>query len=225
MPTANPVSLTSDASPTLERQFEQSDIYAFAKFCNNPKWQPFITGKYVPCRQCYNCRYTKKLMWQHRMVKESTKWARTFFVTLTYRNTDDHTYGTVQRYLKRVRRNTPDTLRYVATTEYESSGDRPHNPHHHLLIYGTHTLQTRHLTLKWKHGLTQAKLCRRIDTSQNINNGNGSTTRRIPANYVAKYIIKQGERVRASNGIGNNSDPQYPPFLSAYWIARVISTK
>ncbi len=212
MPYPNSVSLTSSATPTLETQFEQSNIFANTYQCNNPKWQSFINGQYRPCRQCYNCRNYKKYQWEKRIIRESAKWARSFFVTLTYRNIDDHSYRTLQLYLKRVRRALPHSIRYVATTEYESKGIRTDNPHHHLIIFGPHNLQTRQLTLKWKYGLTQAKLLRGINSTQRLHTGDGTRKNRNPARYLAKYIIKQGERVRASNGIGNNSDPLYPPF-------------
>ena len=143
------------------------------------------------------------------MVAEQNHWARHWFLTLTYRNTDDYNYETVQRYLHRVRKATPDKIRYVCTTEFESKGERDFNPHHHLIIYTAASARYKHIAPKWQNGFYFLKdVSHGLGTRQDIN----QSRLHKPAHYIAKYLVKQGERVRASQGIGKGGIDLPPPF-------------
>lgn len=109
----------------------------------------------IPCGQCLECRLNHSRMWADRMVLESMYHDESWFVTLTY---DDDHLETVQRYyadpdtgeaqpvlslnkrdlqlfLKRLRKNTGQKVRYYAAGEY---GTKTHRPHYHLIIFGLH---------------------------------------------------------------------------------------
>ena len=161
----------------------ESNIYAKSKTCSIPKWNNWLTGNYVPCRRCENCLHRKRSYWVHRMVREQHYWARVWFITLTYRNVHDHDYKNVQTYLKRCRRKTPDIIKYVCTTEFESKGSRSYNPHHHLLVYSTASSRYRHFSGKWDHGYATVK---------DVSSGLAKETR-LPSGVYdkpAKYIAK-----------------------------------
>lgn len=169
--------------------------------CTNPQFNPLALERpdfphWVRCRRCDHCLAVRRFQWVDRMRAEAGIWPRTWFVTLTYRNLDDYNYETVQAWLKRVRRRATQKLRYVCTTEHESKGGRAYNPHHHLLIYCGTSLTRREIEGPWHLGYTKAKLA------------NDSSIR-----YVAKYLAKGTERIRASSRIGcGNPLIDEPPF-------------
>ena len=89
----------------------------------------------------------------------------------------------IQRFFKRIRKNSKAKLRYLVVQELHKSGQ----PHYHALIHevsGTLTKAT--LQSAWTWGFSQAKLA---DPKTAI--------------YVCKYLTKsEGARVRASLGYG-----------------------
>ena len=89
----------------------------------------------------------------------------------------------IQRFLKRIRKNSGAKLRYICVQELHKSGA----PHYHLLIHEVEgTLTKAVLQAAWQWGFSNAKL---------------SEPHR--AIYVCKYLTKaQGSRVRASLGYG-----------------------
>ena len=91
----------------------------------------------------------------------------------------------IQRFLKRIRKNSKAKLRYICVQELHKSGE----PHYHLLIHEVEgTLTKAVLQAAWRWGFSQAKLA---DPKTAI--------------YVSKYLSKsQGARVRASLGYGHN---------------------
>ena len=135
----------------------ERNIYAYSRNCKIPKWNNFLRGTYTPCRRCDNCLYRKRKHWEYRMVQESHYWSRLWFITLTYRSTSDYNYKTVQDYLKRVRKQTPDAFAYVVTTEFESRGVRRFNPHHHILVFAHTSSRYRHFKTKWRLGYIHVK--------------------------------------------------------------------
>lgn len=89
----------------------------------------------------------------------------------------------LQRFLKRIRKNSKAELRYICVQELHKSG----NPHYHLLIHEVEgTLTKAVLQAAWRYGFSQAKLA---DPRTAI--------------YVCKYLTKgEGARVRASLSYG-----------------------
>lgn len=107
----------------------------------------------VPCGQCIACRIQRSREWANRCLLELTDHpdAPGYFVTLTYDDwhipyrwyADQHTGEAmlaqslfredVQLFLKRLRKNTGQELRYFGCGEY---GPQTFRPHYHLQIFG-----------------------------------------------------------------------------------------
>lgn len=140
------------------------------------------------CRKCPNCIRYRARQWIKRSLHERNKWPRAWFTTLTYADPSEHSYKNVQIWFKRVRKHHPDRLAYICTTETESSGEREYNPHHHLVVYGTENLKRRDLDNWWTHGNTDSQLLKGRSAA-----------------YVAKYIQKDYQRIRASSNYGTHT--------------------
>lgn len=166
---------------------------------------------WVACRKCERCLRRRRRLWTMRAAQEVTMAKRTWFVTLTLRpgqrylceciaKTRDVEYEQraqdvqdqerfaviveeIQRFLKRIRKNSGAKLRYILVQELHKSGE----PHYHLLVHEVSgTLTKSVLQAGWRWGFSQAKLA---DPKTAI--------------YVCKYLTKgQGARVRASLGYG-----------------------
>lgn len=108
----------------------------------------------LPCRKCVGCRLDKSREWANRVVMEQCYHDESWFVTLTY--DDEHlppAYPTdpatgeilsvhatlvkrdLQLFLKRLRKNSGQDIRYFAAGEY---GTTTYRPHYHLIIFGLH---------------------------------------------------------------------------------------
>lgn len=108
----------------------------------------------LPCRHCVGCRLDKSREWANRVLMEQQYHEESWFLTLTY--DDDHlppaypvdpatgeilsVHATLvkkdlQDFMKRLRKNSKQDLRYYAAGEY---GTQTYRPHYHLLIFGLH---------------------------------------------------------------------------------------
>lgn len=94
---------------------------------------------WLPCGKCEACLHERSKQWALRCVKESKKYDKTCFLTLTY---NDHflpqnnslVKSDLQKFIKRLRKAIePVKIRYFACGEYGSKGERPH---YHLCIFG-----------------------------------------------------------------------------------------
>lgn len=96
---------------------------------------------YVRCGSCYACRITRLRSWIFRFQQEETHCVSSYFVTLTY--STEHVpitelghltlnYKDVQLFLKRLRKENSNKIRFCCVGEYGSQGDRPH---YHLLMF------------------------------------------------------------------------------------------
>ena len=98
------------------------------------------SGKFVilPCGQCYACRIAKSREWASRCVMESKLHKENCFITLTYN--DEHLPSDMSlqkddftKFIKRLRKNTGEKIRYYACGEY---GDLYQRPHFHACLFG-----------------------------------------------------------------------------------------
>lgn len=106
-----------------------------------------------------------------------------------FRLLDKTVFGEIQQWLKRVRKNSGKTIRYLCITEAHKSGV----PHWHLLIHEPDTPLRYDADLKgsWGMGFSSFKLVRDA----------------AGAGYVTKYLSKAiGSQVRASLAYGKSSD-------------------
>jgi hypothetical protein len=110
--------------------------------------------QYIPCGQCIGCRLDYSRKWADRMVMESSFHENSWFLTLTYDQAhlpssklilDEQTGEVVdspfhtlvkkdmQDFIKRLRKNTNQKIRYYLVGEY---GDETYRPHYHLILFG-----------------------------------------------------------------------------------------
>lgn len=105
----------------------------------------------LPCRKCVGCRLAKSREWANRVVMEQQYHSDCWFLTLTYDDehlSTSHAIGAfgdilsvhatlvkrdLQKFLKRVRFNSGQAIRYYAAGEY---GTQTYRPHYHILLFG-----------------------------------------------------------------------------------------
>lgn len=95
-------------------------------------------GLEVPCGKCYLCRMKRRTEWSARLYAELPYWDRHSFVTLTYQDKDVPKNMSLrkidlQKFFKRLRKNTNRKLKYYAVGEY---GKKTWRPHYHQIIFG-----------------------------------------------------------------------------------------
>lgn len=92
----------------------------------------------IPCGRCIGCRLERSRQWAMRCVLESQLYERNCFLTLTYRDADLPSDGSVsvralQLFLKRLRKRYSDErIRFFACGEY---GSKRFRPHYHMLLF------------------------------------------------------------------------------------------
>lgn len=106
----------------------------------------------LPCRHCVGCRLSKSREWANRILMEQQYHEDAWFITLTY--DDEHlppaypvdsatgeilsVHATLvkadfQNFLKRLRFNSGQKLRFYGAGEY---GSQSYRPHYHVLVFG-----------------------------------------------------------------------------------------
>jgi len=149
-------------------------------FCSSPKVG--FRG-WVKCGKCRGCLKVRQNDWVRRAMIEFEAHPRTWFLTLTYRGEYEVGYDAVQKFLKRLRKNTGQKIRYLCATERGSKNNRLH---YHLLVHGAEALTKRMIIKEWPHGLTHMRLARDLTS----------------ARYVSKYTAKDAH-IRPSLGYGH----------------------
>ncbi|WGL31302.1 replication initiator protein [Dipodfec virus UOA04_Rod_868] len=108
----------------------------------------------LPCRRCVGCRLSKSREWANRVIMEQLYHDDSWFLTLTYDDENlrpaypcDEATGEIlsvhatlvkkdlQDFIKRLRFNSGQSIRYFASGEY---GSTTYRPHYHLLLFGLH---------------------------------------------------------------------------------------
>lgn len=108
----------------------------------------------VPCGKCLGCRMDYSRRWADRMMLEMEDHEESYFITLTYNDDhlpwnpmpDLHTGEIIdsvktlrkedlQKFIKRLRKQTGQDLMYFACGEY---GEHTSRPHYHLIVFGLH---------------------------------------------------------------------------------------
>jgi hypothetical protein len=153
----------------------------------------FVTLTLSPHSQ-FQCQ----LRAEHRLARSGVNWhdlnaERQF----TERSVEVGREATL--WLKRVRKNTNASLRYILVTEKHKSG----LPHLHALVHEAKegSIRARDLTGSWHLGFSQCKLVAQDENQK-------------AAAYICKYLSKDClSRVRASQGYGQDN-PHYERLLS-----------
>lgn len=171
----------------------------------------------LPCGKCDMCLRERQKEWCTRLMCEvATLKGFSKFVTLTY---DDEflpengnlKHEDVQKYIKRVRKNSKDKLKYFVCGEY---GEQTYRPHYHLIVFHNNVDTYDNLKEDWKMGHVV------------VANANIKTMR-----YVLKYIDKQKKLInyiqenklvrpyqRMSKGIGEEYIKRYEENLKKGYI-------
>nr|QJB19075.1 MAG: replication initiator protein [Microvirus sp.] len=94
----------------------------------------------VPCGQCHYCKLKRVRSWIFRLKKEQNIHNHSLFITLTYENPPKQASGLAtlrkrcfQLFIKRLRENTKETIKYYACGEY---GSQTRRPHYHAILFG-----------------------------------------------------------------------------------------
>ena len=148
----NPVIMTKTGRPPAEDGEKYVEIVPGSK-------HTLTLEMVVACRKCSQCLRRRRREWTMRSAAEISQAQRTWFVTLTIRpaqlyvceviagkrdiklkertqNEQERARFAViveeiQRFLKRIRKNSKAKLRYICVQELHKNG----NPHYHLLIH------------------------------------------------------------------------------------------
>lgn len=107
-----------------------------------------------PCGHCLPCRINKSRVWTHRLLLEQTQHSDSSFITLTYNDEnlpkDKNLYpNDMQKFIKRLRRRTPQKIRYFGVGEYGLEKERPH---YHLALFGLGPLHSNVIRDAWNSG-------------------------------------------------------------------------
>lgn len=101
--------------------------------CTSPCWLP-DQNRYVPCGNCRACRIARSSEWTLRMLNELTYWKQAVFATLTYsENPGTLIKSDLQKFIKRLRKDLDDPIKYYAVGEY---GEKYGRPHYHAIMFG-----------------------------------------------------------------------------------------
>lgn len=144
----------------------------------------------LKCNVCPSCRMAKAREWALRCWHESQMHEHNSFITLTYRDADlpknnNLNHADFQKFMKRLRFNTGEKIRYYMCGEY---GDQTHRPHYHALIFGWWPPDAKYFCTRNNN---------RVYTSELLNTywGKGltevGTVSYKSAGYCARYLIKK----------------------------------
>jgi len=152
-----------------------------------------VRGTEVSCGKCSQCLSLKRWIISARIAAEVVVADRAWFSTLTLRRnmSDALGYRLVQRWLKRVRKNTGLKVRYACVAEHGSNATK--RLHYHVVVCGPVTLSYRMLRDSWRGGYSEFTL---------VSSRAGNVARY--SSKVAKYTAK-GNRFRFSQGFGSQA--------------------
>lgn len=181
----------------------------------------------VPCGQCLGCRLDWAADWALRCEKEAKQWPHNSFVTLTYSDEELPIGGTTrstvskrefQLFMKRLRFELGDGIRFFASGEYGDTNDRAH---YHALLFNC-AFPDRVLWRQGRgHPLYRSPILERLWPFgfSTIGEVNYQTS-----NYVARYVVK---KLRGSLAQTQYADREPPfvlmsrnPGIGASWFAK-----
>ena len=162
----------------------------------------------LPCGQCIGCRQEKSRQWAMRCVHEIKEHDQNCFITLTF--DDEHldpdqtlVKADFQNFMKRLRKNTSEKIRYYHCGEY---GDQLGRPHHHAILFGYDFPDKKYFKNSKKHKLYSSDILDKAWQNQGhtlIGEANFET-----AAYCARYIMKKVTGQLAAEHYGNKL-PEY----------------
>lgn len=146
----------------------------------------------VPCGRCLGCRLEHSRQWAVRCVHESQMHRENSFITLTYSPENlpkDHSIHKeeLQKFFKRLRKNTGKRFKYFACGEY---GEKNNRPHYHAILFGISFYEDRYLHTKTKNGdiLYRSPT---LEKSWTLGHSLIGEMTFESAAYVARYVMKK----------------------------------
>jgi len=124
------------------------------------------TGQRVPCGWCKGCMIKRREEWALRNYHENAMHDKSVFCTFTYSPEHLPAFKSLrledlQKYLKRLRKQTDHPIRYYASGEYGDPSRRLYGdkftqgerPHYHAIIYGLGLQDKKHISMHWGLGM------------------------------------------------------------------------
>lgn len=170
------------------------------------------------CRKCEGCLAREQWIWTARALVEIHQHPRTLRLDLTIRDGAipkldwKHAYPEFQKYLKRVRKQTNGSIRFLCVSEHGKTTGRFHL---HCLLHGDHGLHFKKARSQWSLGFTSGVVVK------GTQRGVDKYAPRKAARYVSKYVTKDDGRKRPSTSYGmpyrgvDLNDTKIPEFLTS----------
>lgn len=145
----------------------------------------------LPCGKCSECISKRAFDWATRTRHEISCHDQNTFITLTYDEENLkkinplHFKREFQLFMKKLRKERPNPLRYLVSHEY---GGKTGRPHHHAIIFGYDPQDQYHFT----NSPSGEKLYRSNELEKLWTNGISSigTANEKTAYYIASYALK-----------------------------------
>lgn len=181
-----------------------------------PPYVSFRNGNYyltksieLPCGHCIGCTLDKAKEWATRIYLESKQHALYYFTTLTYNEQHYHEKRDFKRdlqlFMKRLRKNTGEEIRYFAQFEH---GEHTGRGHYHIILFFNKEPNDKYRFLK-RNANHDYYSSEQIQKAWQMGN-DVTVISREPneaINYVSRYCLKKtgedGFHLQ-SQGIGEN---------------------
>jgi len=154
----------------------------------------------LPCGRCIGCRLDHARDWALRIHHESQMHDQNnVFITLTYSPEKLPKNGSLnhdhfQKFLKRLRFNTGEKIRYFMCGEY---GDHTFRPHYHAIIFGYQFPDRKLVNIRRGNRVYTSEI---LDKTWGMGSCEIGSVTFKSAGYVARYILKKQQQVDKETG-------------------------
>ncbi len=153
----------------------------------------FGTEITLPCGRCLGCRLERAKEWALRCTHEASLYdngLNNSFITCTYRDADLPAHGNLkksdfQKFIKRLRKNSKQKIRYYMCGEY---GDDTCRPHYHAILFGFSFKDRKLVNIRNGNRVYTSKY---LDQNWQLGSCEIGSVTFKSAGYVARYILKK----------------------------------